>query len=54
MTASSSGIGNVCVCDVAARDGLQSEKRIWTVNERVELINRLANTGIQRLSLIHI
>ena len=52
MTASSSGKGNVCVCDVAARDGLQSEKRIWSVNERVELINRLASTGIQRIEAV--
>ena len=53
MTASSSAKGKVSVCDVAARDGLQGEKRIWSVAERAELINRLAKTGIQ-LSLIHI
>ena len=52
MTALSNGNSNVFVCDVAARDGLQSEKRIWSVDERVELINRLANTGIRRIEAV--
>ena len=52
MTALSNGNSNVFVCDVAARDGLQSEKRIWSVDERVELINRLANTGIGRIEAV--
>ena len=52
MTASSSGKNRISVCDVAARDGLQSEKRIWSVAERVNLINRLANTGIQRIEAV--
>ena len=52
MTASSSAKGKVSVCDVAARDGLQGEKRIWSVAERAELINRLAKTGIQRIEAV--
>ena len=54
MTTLSNGNSNVFVCDVAARDGLQSEKRIWSVDERVELINRLANTGIRPVSYTHL
>ena len=52
MTASFSRNAPVSVCDVAARDGLQSEKRIWSVAERVELINRLAKTGIRRIEAV--
>ena len=52
MTALSKKKGNVFVCDVAARDGLQSETRIWSVKERVDLINRLANCGIQRIEAV--
>ena len=52
MTASSSGKAHISICDVAARDGLQSEKRIWSVTERVELINRLAKTGIRRIEAV--
>ena len=49
MSDSSNAITQVDICDVGARDGLQSEKRIWSVAERVQLINRLARTGIQRI-----
>ena len=52
MTASFSRKTRVSICDVAARDGLQSEKRIWSVAERVELINRLAKTGIRRIEAV--
>ena len=52
MTESSNGNSFVEICDVAARDGLQSEKRIWSVGERVELINRLAQTGIRRIEAV--
>ena len=52
MTESSNGKSFVEICDVAARDGLQSEKRIWSVGERVELINRLAQTGIRRIEAV--
>ena len=52
MTASFSRNAPVSICDVAARDGLQSEKRIWSVAERVELINRLAKTGIRRIEAV--
>ncbi|GIS87785.1 MAG: hypothetical protein CM1200mP18_04950 [Gammaproteobacteria bacterium] len=52
MTALSNGIVMSLSVTVAARDGLQSEKRIWSVDERVELINRLANTGIRRIEAV--
>ena len=41
MSDSPNPITQVDICDVGARDGLQSEKRIWSVAERVQLINRL-------------
>ena len=37
------------ICEVGPRDGLQSEPRIWTVEERVELIDRLSATGVLEL-----
>ena len=42
----------ILICDVAPRDGLQSEKRHWTVDERVTLINKLATTGIPRIEAV--
>ena len=40
------------ICDVAPRDGLQSEARIWTVEERVKLIDRLSTTGLSRIEAV--
>ncbi len=40
------------ICDVGPRDGLQSEPRIWSVDERVELIDRLAGTGLPRIEAV--
>ena len=37
------------ICEVGPRDGLQSEARIWSVEERVELIDRLSATGVKRI-----
>ena len=51
MTASSES-NKVSICDVGPRDGLQSEKRIWTVDERVEFINRLSRTGLDRIEAV--
>jgi len=51
MTASSSS-NRVSICEVGPRDGLQSEKRIWSVDERVEFINRLARTGLDRIEAV--
>ena len=42
----------ISICDVGPRDGLQSEKRIWTVDERVEFINRLSRTGLDRIEAV--
>ena len=51
MTASSSA-NKVSICDVGPRDGLQSEDRIWSVDERVEFINRLSKTGLDRIEAV--
>ena len=40
------------ICEVGPRDGLQSEKRIWSVGERIDLIDRLTATGIKRLEAV--
>jgi len=40
------------ICEVGPRDGLQSEERIWSVDERVELIDRLSATGVPRLEAV--
>ncbi|MCB1714972.1 MAG: hydroxymethylglutaryl-CoA lyase, partial [Candidatus Competibacteraceae bacterium] len=32
----------ITLCDVGPRDGLQSEKRMFSVAERIELIDRLS------------
>ena len=38
----------VVLCDVGPRDGLQSEQRMFSVQERAELVGRLARTGMPR------
>ncbi len=40
------------ICEVGPRDGLQSEPRIWSVDERVELIDRLSATGLSRIEAV--
>lgn len=40
------------ICEVGPRDGLQSEPRIWSVDERVELIDRLSATGLSRMEAV--
>jgi len=40
-------IKNITICEVGPRDGLQNEKIILTVDEKVSLINRLIDTGIK-------
>ncbi|HIF60954.1 MAG TPA: hydroxymethylglutaryl-CoA lyase [Rhodospirillales bacterium] len=40
------------ICEVGPRDGLQSEPRIWSVEERVELIDRLSSTGVPRIEAV--
>ncbi len=44
--------GTVEICDVGPRDGLQSEKRLWSVAERIELIDRLSATGLKRIEAV--
>ena len=40
------------ICEVGPRDGLQSETRIWSVEERIQLINRLSETGVARIEAV--
>ncbi len=40
------------IVEVGPRDGLQSEKRHWSVDERVEMIDRLIATGIRRIEAV--
>lgn len=40
------------ICEVGPRDGLQSEPRIWSIDERVELIDRLSATGVKRIEAV--
>jgi isopropylmalate/homocitrate/citramalate synthase len=49
MMESSEEFMNIQICEVGPRDGLQSEKRIWSVAERVELINQLTQAGVKRI-----
>ena len=49
MTELSKSAPKILICDVGPRDGLQSEERIWSVAERVELIDRLAASGLRRM-----
>lgn len=41
----------VQIVDVGPRDGLQNEKRIWTVAERVEFCMRLAAAGLKNIEV---
>ncbi len=43
---------HVDLCEVGARDGLQSEPRLWSVAERVELIDRLTGAGVTHLEAV--
>ena len=45
-------LSKIEICEVGPRDGLQSESRIWSVNERVELIDRLSATGVPRIEAV--
>ncbi len=45
-------LSKVEICEVGPRDGLQSEERIWSVAERVELIDRLSATGVPRIETV--
>jgi len=38
---------NVTICEVVPRDGLQNEKIVLTLEEKVELINGLADAGFK-------
>jgi isopropylmalate/homocitrate/citramalate synthase len=40
---------HLTICDVAPRDGLQNEPEVIEPATRAELVNRLADTGVQRI-----
>jgi hydroxymethylglutaryl-CoA lyase/(R)-citramalyl-CoA lyase len=42
----------VVLCDVGPRDGLQSEQRMFSVQERAELVGRLARTGMPKVEAV--
>ncbi len=42
-------VSRIDICEVGPRDGLQSEARHWSVDERIELIERLARTGVRTI-----
>lgn len=39
------------ITEVGPRDGLQNEKRIWTIDERVQLINLLGQCGFDEIEV---
>ena len=39
------------LCDVAARDGLQSSEVVWPTEHKLELIRRLVAAGVRRLEV---
>lgn len=43
---------HLTICEVGPRDGLQNLKRIFSVAERIELINRLSAAGITRIEAV--
>ncbi len=43
---------HIDICEVGPRDGLQNEGRIWSVEERIALIDRLSETGLPRIEAV--
>ena len=43
---------SVTICDVGPRDGLQNEAEVLNPSLRAELVNRLAETGLQRIEAV--
>lgn len=50
-TRTEAAVGQLIVCEVGPRDGLQNEARVLTVAERVELIDRLSECGFPRIEV---
>lgn len=40
------------ICEVGPRDGLQNERRLWSVEERIALIDLLSQTGLSRIEAV--
>jgi hydroxymethylglutaryl-CoA lyase len=45
-------MGEICIREVGPRDGLQSVKRLWSVAERIEFIDRLAAAGLKSIEAV--
>ena len=43
--------GDVLIIDVSARDGLQIEKKLLEIDEKVLLINKIARAGIREIEV---
>ena len=52
MMESSDDVTAIDICEVGPRDGLQSEKRTWSVTERIELIDRLTASGLRHVEAV--
>ena len=46
-------IDRAILCEVGPRDGLQNEKRIFSVEEKLELIQRSADAGFPVIEVSH-
>ena len=42
----------ISICDVGPRDGLQNEREVLQPEQRAELVNRLAATGLPRIEAV--
>lgn len=40
------------ICEVGPRDGLQANPRIFSVDERIEMIERLSDSGIRKIEAV--
>ena len=45
-------MSKIRICEVGPRDGLQGVKRLWSVAERIEFIDRLAAAGLKRIEAV--
>lgn len=45
-------MNEIKICDVGPRDGLQSQKRHFTVDERADLVNGLIGAGVKHIEAV--
>lgn len=43
--------GNVTICEVGLRDGMQNEKKLLTVEEKLELLDAIVDSGIRIIEI---